>query len=103
MPSAMVTEQARIYIMPGREHEFEETLPRAMAHISPAPGFCELELCRGIETPSGYLLVIGWESVDDHEAFRASEGYGEWSRLLHPFFDPQRPPQVEHYKTAFHT
>jgi heme-degrading monooxygenase HmoA len=95
----MVTERAVIHIVPGQEDAFEETFPQALPQIASGDGFVSLQLARGVESTSKYLLSVGWESVDAHLAFRDTEKYAEWRRLLHPFFDPQHPPQVDHTTT----
>ena len=61
-----------------------------------AAGFVSLRLLRGIESPSRYLLLVEWETLEDHtEGFRKSAGYEEWRALLHHFYDPF--PTVEHF------
>jgi heme-degrading monooxygenase HmoA len=63
------------------------------------PGFLNLSLSRSIESPSTYLLLVEWEQLEDHTiGFRQSERYGEWSALLHHFYDPF--PVVEHYEAV---
>ena len=93
----MITEQAVLDVAPGREDEFEVAFTAAQAIIAAAPGFMSLQLQRCIETPRRYLLSVVWERLEDHtEGFRNSDGYVEWSRLLHHFYDPF--PTVEHFR-----
>jgi len=93
----VITEQATLDVRPGREEEFELAFAEAKAIIASMPGFDSLELQRCVERPSRYLLLVRWERLEDHtEGFRGSEGYAEWSRLLHHFYDPF--PTVEHYR-----
>jgi heme-degrading monooxygenase HmoA len=92
----MITEHALLPVKPGLEAEFEEAFASARAIIAASPGFRGLTLSRGIETPSSYLLLVSWDSVEAHEeGFRGSPGYQEWKRMLHHFYDPF--PVVEHY------
>jgi heme-degrading monooxygenase HmoA len=92
----MITEHALLPIAPGREDEFEHAFTRARTLIAASPGFVDLRLLRGIESPGRYLLLVSWESVEAHEVgFRGSPGYQEWSALLHHFYDPF--PTVEHF------
>ena len=45
------------------------------------------------------MLLVRWEKLGDHtEGFRRSEGYEEWKRLLHHFYEPF--PAVEHFETV---
>jgi heme-degrading monooxygenase HmoA len=97
----VITEQALLDVRPGRESEFEDAFAKARTIIAAAPGFQSLELHRGIESPSRYLMIIRWERLEDHtEGFRKSTGYGEWKRLLHHFYDPF--PTVEHFSLVAH-
>ena len=50
----------------------------------------------GIENPDSYILLVLWESVDDHmKGFRESPAFTEWRALLGPHF--ASPPAMEHY------
>ena len=92
----VITEQAVLDVRPGREEDFEAAFATAKAIIAASPGFVSLRLLRCIETPSRYLLLVEWETLEDHtEGFRGSAGYEEWKALLHHFYDPF--PTVEHY------
>ena len=92
----VITEQAVLDVQPGRGAEFEVAFATARSIISASPGFTSLQLLRCIETPRRYLLLVAWETLEDHtERFRKSPGYEEWKRLLHHFYDPF--PTVEHY------
>lgn len=92
----VITEQAALDVIPGREAEFEEAFATAKAIIAASPGFVSLRLLRCIETPNRFLLLVEWDTLEDHtDGFRGSAGYEEWKRLLHHFYDPF--PTVEHY------
>ena len=61
------------------------------------PGFDHLELQRCLEQPDRYVLLVGWDRLEDHtEGFRGSAEYERWRDLLHRFYDPF--PTVEHYE-----
>ena len=95
----MILEQAVLSVTPGREAEFELAFDRAKRIIAAMPGFADLTLSRCLERPSGYLLLVHWERLEDHtEGFRGSAEYQEWRRLLHHFYEPF--PVVEHYETV---
>jgi heme-degrading monooxygenase HmoA/GNAT superfamily N-acetyltransferase len=97
----MILEHALLPVQPGREADFEATFARAREIISASPGFGRLTLSRCLERPSTYLLLVEWDRLEDHtEGFRGSSAYQEWSRLLHPFYDPF--PTVEHYEAVDH-
>ena len=97
----MILEQAVLDVRPGRESEFERAFAEAKAIIASAPGFQSLQLLRGVENESRYLLLVTWERLEDHtDGFRSSAGYEEWKRLLHGFYDPF--PTVEHFSPVTH-
>ncbi len=93
----MILEHALLPVAPERAADFEAAFARARPIIAGMPGFRRLSLSRGIESPDRYLLLVEWDSLEDHtEGFRGSEGYQEWRALLHHFYDPF--PLVEHFQ-----
>jgi heme-degrading monooxygenase HmoA len=92
----MVLEHVVLNVIAGLEVEFEEAFSRAREVISKSPGFISLRIARGIERPSTYLLLVEWESLEDHTVgFRQSARFTEWRELLHHFYEPF--PHVEHF------
>ena len=92
----MILEHALLPVMAGSEAEFEAAFRQALPLIAATPGFLGLELRRSLETPSSYLLLVRWESVQAHtDGFRGSSRYPAWRALLHGFYDPF--PVVEHF------
>ena len=92
----MILEHALIDVQPERADEFASALARARAVIAAAPGFASLALHRGIESPSRYLLLVEWETLEAHtEGFRASPAFADWRSIIGPFF--ASPPAVDHY------
>lgn len=92
----MILEAATLDVKPGQEEEFEQTFAQAQKIIKSMRGYISHELCRCIEQESRYLLLVNWETLEDHtEGFRGSEEYQQWRELLHHFYDPF--PTVEHY------
>ena len=93
----MVIEHGAINIVPGQEAAFEAAFVEAAKVIATSRGFQFVRLCRGIERPSAYLLLVGWDSLDDHlDGFRESELFTRWRALIGPYFDGA--PVVEHYE-----
>ena len=91
-----VIEHALLPVKPGRETEFEAAFAEAKSIIAGMPGFRGLTLSRGVEHPETYLLLVRWDTVNDHEVgFRGSPEYQQWRALLHEFYDPF--PVVEHF------
>jgi heme-degrading monooxygenase HmoA len=93
----MILEHALLPVKPGEESRFEAAFAEAKAFIASVPGFGRLSLSRCLERPDTYLLLVEWESLEDHTVgFRESSQYEEWRRLLHHFYEPF--PVVEHYE-----
>ena len=93
----MVLEHAVLPVRPGTESRFLEAFDEAKRIISAIEGFRSLTLSRCLERPSTFLLLVVWDSLEDHtEGFRTSAGYQEWRRLLHHFYEPF--PTVEHFE-----
>ena len=92
----MILEVARLDIVPGREGAFERAFAQAAPIIASLRGYAGHELRPCVETSSRYLLLVRWESLEDHTVgFRESPEYARWKALLHHFYEPF--PEVEHY------
>ena len=96
----MILEVARLDVIPGEEARFQDDFRRAQSILSSMKGYISHQLQRCIETPSRYILLVRWETLEDHtEGFRRSSKYQEWKNLLHHYYDPF--PEVEHYEVVF--
>ena len=95
----MILEVAILNIKKGYSNDFEAAFQKAQSIISSMKGYVSHELKKCIEQGDKYILLVNWETVEDHEiGFRQSEAYQEWKALLHHFYSPF--PTVEHYKTC---
>jgi heme-degrading monooxygenase HmoA len=93
----MILEVAMLNIKPNLAPEFEAAFRQASKIISSMNGFIEVELQKCLEQPDKYLLLVKWETLEDHTVgFRGSAQYQEWRALLHHFYNPF--PIVEHYE-----
>lgn len=96
----MILEVAILNVTPGQEREFESAFGRAQAIIASMPGYVSHQLQSCIEQPGRYLLLVNWETLEDHTiGFRTSGQYQEWRALLHHYYDPF--PEVQHYQVVF--
>ena len=93
----MILEMGVLNVKAGQGSDFEAAFRQALPIIQSSPGFISHELHRCIEMPDQYLLLVRWQTLEDHTiGFRQSEPYQEWKRLLHHFYDPF--PKIEHYE-----
>ncbi|WP_299492172.1 antibiotic biosynthesis monooxygenase [Acaryochloris sp. IP29b_bin.137] len=96
----MILEVAILDVIPGQEPQFHADFQQAQQIISAMPGYIEHELQRCLEKPSRHLLLVRWQTLDDHvEGFRKSAEYQQWKQLLHNYYQPF--PVVEHYELLF--
>lgn len=93
----MILEVAILNVKPGMTSDFEDNFQIASAIISSMKGYIRHELRRCMEDKQKYILLVEWETLEDHTGgFRQSDEYQEWKALLHHFYDPF--PVVEHYE-----
>jgi heme-degrading monooxygenase HmoA len=95
----MVLESALLHIKPGQEAAFEAAFDEAGHVIGAMSGFVSLSLSRCVERASDYLLLVQWQTLEDHTVgFRQSAAYQRWRALLHHFYEPM--PEVLHHMTV---
>jgi heme-degrading monooxygenase HmoA len=93
----MILELATIEIKQGENEGFEAALENAKLVIAQSNGFISIESQKCIEQANRYILLIQWETLEDHTiGFRESSLFTEWRALIGPFFES--PPHVLHYK-----
>ena len=93
----MILEIADIRIQPGRQAEFEAAIQRGIDTVaSKAKGFRGYKVNKGVESPERYVLMIYWETLENHTVdFREGPLFGQWRAIVGPFF--AGPPSVEHF------
>lgn len=93
----MILELADIRIQPGTQLEFDVAIQRGVEQvISKAKGFSGYKVNKGIESPERYILMIFWETLENHTVdFRESAAFQEWRAIVGPFF--AGAPTVEHF------
>jgi len=92
----VVLEIADFAVLPGKEDEFAAAVREGLAYIAATPGFRSARLTRGVESPSRFVLLIEWDSLEAHTVgFRESENFARWRSVVGPFFDGA--PRVEHF------
>jgi heme-degrading monooxygenase HmoA len=93
----VILEIADIRIQPGQQAAFDEAIVRGVTTvISQARGFRGWKVNKGVESPERYVLMIFWDTLEDHTvAFRGGPLFAQWRAIVGPFF--AQPPQVEHF------
>ncbi|QPC84848.1 antibiotic biosynthesis monooxygenase [Phototrophicus methaneseepsis] len=92
----MILEAAMLPTKPGTQEAFEAAFRQASTIIAAMPGYIRHELHRCHEDSNKYLLLVWWQTLEDHTVgFRQSEEYQQWKALLHHFYEPF--PVAEHF------
>jgi len=92
----MILEVAILHIKPNQSEAFEKDYQLAKPIISRAKGHISHQLKKCVETPNKYILIVEWETLEDHmDSFRKSKDFLLWKSLLHSYFTSQT--LVEHY------
>jgi heme-degrading monooxygenase HmoA len=93
--ATMVLEVALIDVQPGTEDSFEAGYRKVKSALVDSDGLISIQMTHGIETPTRFVLLVEWESVEAHQAFRESDRFAIWRGGIGPFF--AQPPHVEHF------
>jgi heme-degrading monooxygenase HmoA len=93
----LILELADIRIQPGQNEAFDEAIVRGVGTvISKAQGFRGWKVNKGIESRERYVLMIFWDTLEDHTVrFREGPLFPQWRAIVGPFF--AQPPAVEHF------
>ncbi|MBE0619893.1 MAG: antibiotic biosynthesis monooxygenase [Burkholderiales bacterium] len=94
----MILEIADIHIKPGTQVEFEAAIEKGVRDVIPkATGFMGYKINKGVESPDRYVLMIYWQTLENHTVdFRQSPAFQAWRALVGPYF--AAPPVVEHFE-----
>jgi len=93
----VILEIADIRIHPGQQAAFDEAIQRGLASvIAGAKGFRGFKVNKGVEDPERYILMIYWETLENHTVdFREGPLFAQWRAIVGPFFAV--PPVVQHF------
>jgi heme-degrading monooxygenase HmoA len=92
----VVLEIAVIEVKPGAEDDFVTAYRSVRSLVASAPGCRSVRMTKGVESPSRFVLLVEWDSVEAHVAgFRETERFTRWRAAISPHF--AAPPVVEHY------
>ena len=91
----MVLEVALIDVTPGSEEAFRTSYGAGREQLATSAGCRSVRMTQGVETPTRFVLLVEWDSIEHHEAFRASESFTAWRGHVGPHF--VGPPRIEHF------
>ncbi len=93
----MILELADVRIQPGQQAAFDAAIVRGVTTvIAQAKGYRGYKVNKGVESPERYLLMIFWDTLENHTVdFRGGPLFPQWRAIVGPFF--ATPPVVEHF------
>ena len=93
----MILEVADIRIDPAQQAAFDDAIVRGLTTVvASAKGFRGYKVNKSLESPGRVLLMIYWDTLEDHTVgFRGGPLFAQWRAIVGPFF--AQPPVVEHF------
>lgn len=93
----MIYEHAYLRINAANQATFEQAAPKVRAILLSAEGCREVLISKSVDEPDAYLLLVGWDSIEDHlERFPDSEQGAALGDLIGGLFASE--PVVKHFE-----
>ena len=92
----MVLEVAVIDVLSGSADDFEAAYKTGREIVLTAPGALGVRLVHEIDSATRFMLLVEWDDVAAHEAFRESDAYSAWREAVGSYF--AGPPMAGHYR-----
>jgi heme-degrading monooxygenase HmoA len=94
----MIKEIADIRVHQGEQEAFKVAVQHGLVSVlSHAKGFRRFEVQHCLETPERFVLLITWDTLEDHTVgFRTSPAFALWREIVGRYF--ASPPLVEHFE-----
>jgi len=89
----MIKEIAVISIDPAEAEAFEKTYLEVAPVLRRQPGYLYDELLRADENDREYILIVHWDTVQDHKDFMASK---DFALLADPWGPFQKKVELRH-------
>ena len=82
----MLVERSELLVKAGMEEEFAAAMQeRGIPLLLDVPGTRTASLGRGVENPDKFMLLLEWDSMAAHDAFRENPNYGPFRQMLAPY------------------
>lgn len=82
----MLLERSEIQVKPGVEEEFAQVMQaRGLPLLTAVPGVKWAKIGRGVESPSKFIFLVEWDSLEAHTAFNQSAVHPEFLALFAPY------------------
>ena len=92
----MIYELASFDIGTDRVADLVDEFPAAKAVLDQAPGLISSQLLQDLDDPGRVVLLVEWNTLEDHtEGFAKSDLFEQFRELVGPFVSA--PPTVRHF------
>jgi heme-degrading monooxygenase HmoA len=86
MTNPMLVERSELTVKPGVEDEFHKALlEKGVPLLKGVGGVNFVQVGKGVEDPLKFLLLVGWETMADHTAYRSTLAAEDLRALMGPF------------------
>lgn len=93
----MILERAEFSVKEGQEEAFARIMElRGCKLLASADGCHSVQVGRGVENPGKFILLLEWETVEQHVALTKTAAFEEFRQLAGPFF--AGPSNMEHFE-----
>jgi len=79
-------ERTELKIQPGKEVAFADAMrTQGVAVLQSVPGVVAVHFGRGVENPDKFLLMVDWESMEAHTAYKGTPPSLQIRDLILPY------------------
>jgi len=93
-----VKEVATVDVHAGQGDDFLQPLNAAAVVLGRAPNCRSVQIMRCVERRDSFLIVVVWDSVEDHARFRETPLFDDYRSHIQSFF--ASAPSFLHYESA---
>jgi len=82
----MLVERSELTVKPDAEDEFHKAITeKGIPLLQSVDGVISIQVGRGVENPSKFMLLVGWASMDAHTAYGGTPKSIELRGIMGPF------------------
>ena len=82
----MLVERSELTVKPGAEDDFHTAIiDKGVPLLKSVDGVLSVQVGRGVENPSKFMLLVGWDSMDAHTAYGGTPKSLELRGIMGPF------------------
>ena len=71
----MIVERVEVTLKPGHEQDYIDAMEAMRGTLTAAKGCRGVTIGRGVENPSKALLLVTWDAIEAHAAFKQMPGH----------------------------